>query len=130
MIIDSSALLAIFFEEPEADLFESVIAANRCRMSVANALESTIVVGRRIGSGATNELDFYLDRSDIELVAISLDQFYSAQRAWHRFGKGNHAAKLNFGDCFAYALAEVMGEPLLFKGLDFAQTDITAAVSI
>ena len=130
MIIDSSALLAIFFEEPEADLFESIIAANQCRMSVANALESTIVVGRRIGAGAGNELDLYLDRSRIELIAVSLDQFYSAKRAWQRFGRGNHAANLNFGDCFAYALAEVMGEPLLFKGLDFAQTDITAAVSI
>lgn len=85
-------------------------------MSVANALESTIVVTRRGGSEAAHELDLFLDRSQIELIPVTIDQFTAARRAWRRFGKGNHAAKLNFGDCFAYALAAVTGEPLLFKG--------------
>ena len=127
MIIDSSALLAILFREAEAAQFEEVIEANICRMSVANALESTMVVEQRGGLEAAIELDAFIDSSDIELMPISIDQFTAARRAWRRFGKGRHPAKLNFGDCFAYALAEVMGEPLLFKGLDFAKTDIAAA---
>lgn len=130
MIIDSSALLAIFFQESEVDLFESAIAANQCQMSVANALESTIVVSRRLSSNAANDLDLYLVDAGIEITPVSLDQFSAAKRAWQRFGRGDHPAKLNFGDCFAYALAEVTGEPLLFKGFDFAQTDVLAAVSI
>ncbi len=130
MIIDSSALLAILFREAEAAQFEEVIEANICRMSVANALESTMVVEQRGGLEAAIELDAFIDSSDIELMPISIDQFAAARRAWRRFGKGRHPAKLNFGDCFAYALAEVTGEPLLFKGFDFARTDITTAVPV
>ncbi len=98
-------------------------------MSVANALESAIVLERRGGVAAADEFDLFIDTSDIELIPISVAQFASARRAWRRFGKGNHPAKLNFGDCFAYALAELTGEPLLFKGFDFSRTDIVAAVS-
>ena len=99
-------------------------------MSVANALESAIVVERRGGSAAAIEFDGFIEASDIELIPISIYQFKAARLAWQRFGKGKHPAQLNFGDCFAYALASVMEEPLLFKGFDFARTDITAAVRL
>lgn len=99
-------------------------------MSVANALESTIVISIRLSSNAPNDLDLYLVDADIEITPLSLDQFSAAKRRSQRFGRGNHPAKLNFGDCFAYALAEMTGEPLLFRGFDLAQTDVLAAVSI
>ena len=97
-------------------------------MSVAGFLETAMVLDSRGGGGdAGNELDFFLERASIELVSVTPDQVRAARRAWRRFGKGNHAAGLNLGDCFAYALAEVSGEPLLFKGGDFELTDIEAA---
>ena len=96
-------------------------------MSVANALEASIVLENRGGSTVRDDFDSFLDVSRIELVPVTIEHFDSARRAWRRFGKGNHPAALNFGDCFAYALAETTGEPLLFKGHDFVQTDITPA---
>ena len=96
-------------------------------MSMANLLEAAIVVESRSGGAAGNELDAFLDEAGIELEPVTLDHVRAARRAWRRFGKGNHPAGLNLGDCFAYALAEVSGEPLLFKGGDFELTDIEAA---
>lgn len=96
-------------------------------MSVANALEAAIVVESRGGVDAGNELDAFLESTEIEVVPVTASQLVAARRAWRRYGKGNHAAGLNFGDCFAYALAETSGEPLLFKGNDFAQTDVKSA---
>lgn len=128
MIVDSSALLAILFQEGDALQFEQAIGtATNCRMSVANALEASIVLENRGGSTVRDDFDSFLDISRIELVPVTIEHFDSARRAWRRFGKGNHPAALNFGDCFAYALAETTGEPLLFKGNDFVQTDITPA---
>lgn len=128
MIIDSSALLAILFREVESAEFEQKIAGtSKNRMSVANALEAAIVVESRGGVDAGNELDAFLESTEIEVVPVTASQLVAARRAWRRYGKGNHAAGLNFGDCFAYALAETSGEPLLFKGNDFAQTDIKSA---
>ena len=128
MIVDSSALLAILFSEPDARKHASAImAATPCRMSVANVLEASIVVERRGGATAAHELDTLLESAQIELVPVTVEHLEAARRAWRRFGKGNHPAALNFGDCFAYALAKATGEPLLFKGGDFAQTDIEAA---
>ena len=86
-----------------------------------------MVFESRFGPGAGHELDDYLARAGIRLVPVTPEQAYAARRAWRQFGKGNHPAGLNFGDCFAYALAESTGEPLLFKGGDFALTDIEAA---
>lgn len=128
MIVDSSAVLAILYAEPEAKRFEMAIlsAANR-RMSIANVLEASIAIGRRVGAEGCRQLDTYLEDASIELVPVTLDQLEVAREAWRRFGKGNHSAALNFGDCFAYALAGVSGEPLLFKGDDFPLTDIKAA---
>ena len=128
MIVDSSALLAILFREPEAARFERLIATTpTCRMSVANALEAAIVVEGRGGAAAGSELDAFLETAGVELAPVTAEHFGAARRAWQRFGKGNHPAALNFGNCFAYALAEAAGEPLLFKGNDFARTDIPSA---
>ena len=95
-------------------------------MSVANVLQSSIALERRGGDAAAHDLDTLLKSAEIELVPVTVEHLGAARRAWRRFGKGNHPAALNFGDCFAYALAETTGEPLLFKGDDFARTDIDA----
>ena len=128
MIIDSSAVLAVLFGEADAETYAKGIAtASPCRMSVANALETAIVVESRGGEAAGHELDVFLERAGIELIPVTTEHLEAARRAWRRFGKGNHPAALNFGDCFAYALAKVENEPLLFKGDDFTRTDIEAA---
>ncbi|MDE0142027.1 MAG: type II toxin-antitoxin system VapC family toxin [Caldilineaceae bacterium] len=128
MIIDTSAILAILFGEPDAARYEEAIAmAWPRRMSVAALLEAAIVVESRGGTAAGDELDLFLKTASIELVPVTTEQANAARRAWRRFGKGNHPAGLNFGDCFAYALAATSDEPLLFKGDDFARTDIEAA---
>ncbi len=93
-------------------------------MSVANVLEAAIVLEGRGGTAAGYELDTFLKDAAIELVPVTMEHMETARRAWRRFGKGNHPAALNYGDCFAYALANVTGEPLLFKGEDFARTDV------
>ena len=128
MILDSSAVLAILFGEPDAVYYEKTIAAAQaCRISAANLLETAIVVESRGGLAAGHELDVFLEKAGIELVPVTPQQVEAARLAWRRFGRGNHPARLNFGDCFAYALAVATGEPLLFKGKDFAQTDIEPA---
>ena len=128
MIVDSSAVLAVLYREPDAERYERVIAESpNCRMSVANMLEASIVLEGRGGAAAGHELDVFLQSAAIELAPVTVEHTEAARRAWRRFGKGNHPAALNFGDCFAYALANVTGEPLLFKGEDFSQTDIEAA---
>ena len=128
MIVDSSAVLAVLYREPDSGHYETAIAtAPNCRMSVANVLETAIVVEGRGGAAAGHELDVFLESAAIELVPVTAEHVEAARRAWRRFGKGNHRAALNFGDCFAYALAKTRGEPLLFKGEDFARTDIESA---
>ena len=130
MIVDTSAILAVLFGEPDRQRYAAALqAAPRRRMSVANALEATIVAERRGGAPAGVDLERFFERFGIELVPVTIDQLAAARRAWRRFGKGNHPAGLNFGDCFAYALAETTGEPLLFKGADFALTDVAAALA-
>ena len=128
MIVDSSALLAILFSEPDARRHAAAImSASPCRISVANVLETSIVVEGRGGDSAAHELDTLLEKAEVELVPVTVEHLEAARRAWRRFGRGNHPAALNFGDCFAYALAKATGEALLFKGKDFAQTDIESA---
>ena len=125
MIVDSSAVLAILFGEPDARRHAAAImSAYPCRISVANVLEASIAVERRGGDTAAHALDILLEHAEIELVPVTVEHLKAARRAWRRFGKGNHPAALNFGDCFAYALSKTTGEPLLFKGEDFARTDI------
>ena len=128
MIVDSSAVLAVLYREPDAERFETAIAsAPSCRMSVANALEASIDMEGRGGVAAGDALDQFLKAAVIDLAPVTTEHMEAARRAWRRFGKGNHPAALNFGDCFAYALADATGEPLLFKGEDFARTDVEAA---
>ena len=125
MIVDTSAVLAILFNEPDARHHASAImTAHPCRMSVASVLEASIVLESRGGVTAGHELDTLLESAEIELVPVAVEHLEAARRAWRRFGKGNHPAALNFGDCFAYALALTTGEPLLFKGDDFSRTDV------
>ena len=127
MIVDTSALLAVLFHEPDAERYARAIStASPCRMSVANLLEASIVIGGR-GDATDTELDLFVDEAKIELVPVTTAQATAARHAWRRFGKGNHPAALNFGDCFAYALAKTNREPLLFKGEDFAHTDVEKA---
>ena len=128
MIVDTSAIMAILFGESDAEFYDAAIvqAASR-RMSVANFLEATMVFESHSGHAAGNALDAYLEEAHIQLEPVTLEQAQAARRAWQHFGKGNHPAALHFGDCFAYALAETTREPLLFKGGDFALTDIQAA---
>ena len=128
MIVDTSAVLAILFHERDARRYaEALAGAPHCQMSVANYVEAAIVLEGRRTTGVGLELDLVVERTPIELVPVRVAHARAARRAWRRFGKGNHPAGLNFGDCFAYALAESTGEPLLFKGGDFALTDIEAA---
>jgi ribonuclease VapC len=129
MILDTSALAAIFFGEPEAALFTQLIhAADRCLISAANFLELSIVVEGQIGPDAGRQCDTFIRRAGIVIEPFTVEQAHLARQAFLDFGKGRHAAGLNFGDCFSYALAKVTSEPLLFKGDDFNQTDILSAL--
>ena len=128
MIIDTSAVLAILFREADARRYEDAIAkAWPRRMAVVALLEAAMVIESRGGSAAGHELDVLLEKAQVELVPLTLEHANAARHAWRHFGKGNHLAALNFGDCFSYALAKATGEPLLFKGDDFARTDIEVA---
>ena len=128
MIIDTSAVLAILFQESDRAEFALKIKHGNPRlMSAATLLEAAMVVEGRGGAAAGADLESFLRSAEIELVPVTLEQTETARVAWRRFGKGNHPARLNFGDCFSYALSKTTGEPLLFKGDDFAQTDIQPA---
>jgi ribonuclease VapC len=128
MILDTSALAAIFFGEPEAARYTELIHdADRCRISTGTFLELSIVIEAQIGMDALRQCDMFFRRAGILVEPFTVEQAHLARQAFHDFGKGRHAAGLNFGDCFAYALAKVTGEPLLFKGEDFKKTDIIAA---
>jgi ribonuclease VapC len=128
MVIDTSAILALVQDEPEAAEFERRIAADSVRlMSAANVLESAIVVEARLGEAGGAELDLWLHKAKVEIVSVTAEHADCARRAWRAYGKGRHPAGLNFGDCFSYALAALSGESLLFKGDDFAKTDLRRA---
>lgn len=128
MIIDTSALFAILADEPERRRFvESIEAADSLRLSGATLVEISIVIESRYGGEGLRDLDHFLARAGAELVPVDSEQAEIARRAFSRYGKGRHRASLNFGDCFSYALAITTGEPLLYKGDDFGQTDVTAA---
>ena len=120
MIIDSLAVLAVLYRESDVERYETaIVAAPHCRMSVADMLEASIIV-----EGLD---DTFLEKAGIELVPVTSEHADAACRSWRRFGKGNHPASPYFGDCFAYALADVAGGGLLFKGDDFPQTTIEQA---
>lgn len=125
MVLDTSAVLAVLFNEAEAEELEAAIDEDPVRlMSAASYLESAIVVEARLGASGGREFDLLVHKAGIEVVVVTREQAEVARDAWRRFGRGRHEAGLNFGDCFAYALAATSGEPLLFKGGDFATTDV------
>ena len=129
MVLDTSALIAILFGEPEAETFARTLADDSKKLiSTFNALETGIVVEAKKGEAGGRELDLLLHRAGIEIVAMNADQVELARSAWRNYGKGNHPAGLNIGDCCAYALAKYSGEPLLFKGDDFKKTDIRSVI--
>lgn len=130
MIIDTSAVLAILLNEPEALRFSELISQDSKRlMSAGTLLELMIVIEAKKGEAGSRELDLLLHRMKLDIVPFDDEQAEIARSAWRQFGKGNHTAGLNFGDCFAYALAKTSGEVLLYKGNDFAQTDLKNAFS-
>ena len=125
MVIDTSALVAILHDEPERPEFtEAIETAERCVMSTASFVETSMIIESRYGPDGTRDLDLFISKAHIELASVDMDQAHVARDAFRHYGKGRHPASLNFGDCFAYALARLLGEPLLFKGTDFTLTDI------
>lgn len=125
MVIDTSALIAIFLSEPErAHFLNLIVSADQRLVSAANILETGIVLEGRRGEAAGREFDLFVVRANLQVVPVDADQADIARSAWRKYGKGRHPAALSFGDCFAYALAKSTGEPLLAKGTDFAATDV------
>lgn len=129
MILDTSALAAILFGEAEIERYIQMIHDDyRCRISAANFVELSMVIEGQIGPDAGRQCDVFFRRAEIIIEPVTVEHALLARQAFLDFGKGRHPARLNFGDCFAYALAKATGEPLLFKGEDFSKTDITAAM--
>ncbi len=126
MVIDTSAIVAVLCDEPEAEKFEQALIADPVRLvSAGTLLEAGIVIEAKLGEAGGGELDLWLHKLKAEIAPVTDEQVTLARDAFRRFGKGRSKAGLNFGDCFAYALAVERGEPLLFKGDDFAKTDVT-----
>ncbi|MYE20757.1 MAG: type II toxin-antitoxin system VapC family toxin [Rhodospirillales bacterium] len=125
MVIDTSALVAILQDEPERGAFnEAIEAADRRSMSVVSFVEASMILETRFGPDGVRALDLVIAKADIELVPVDAEQAHAARTAFRAYGKRRHPAGLNFGDCFAYALARTLGEPLLFNGSDFSLTDV------
>ncbi len=128
MILDTSALIAVLYDEPERERFVQLIHyAEICRVSVLSFVELSMVVESQLNPEAARQVDMLFRRAGIVIEPVTVEHGYLARQAFLDFGKGRHKAGLNFGDCFAYALARATGEPLLFKGNDFSRTDVGAA---
>jgi ribonuclease VapC len=129
MILDASALVAILAKEPDSEIYvEAISRAPTCRISAGDFLELSIVLEGQFGADALRQCDALFRRIGIVIEPFTVEQAHIARQAFHDFGKGRHPAGLNLGDCFAYALAKVTGEPLLFKGEDFCKTDVLSAL--
>ena len=127
IVVDTSALVAALSGEPGGDRINEALAGSTASlMSAVSYLECSIVLASRFGDDGVHDLRLYLHEAGIEIVPVDRDQADVALDAWMRFGKGRHGAALNFGDCFAYALASLRGARLLFVGDDFARTDVAA----
>lgn len=125
MTLDTSAVLAILRDEPEQEEFAELIEQDPTRLiSTTSVLEATIVLEGHRNLAAGQQLDLFLHRGHVRVVPFDGDQLGIARAAFRKFGKGRHVAGLNFGDCAVYALSQWSGEPLLFKGDDFAATDV------
>jgi ribonuclease VapC len=131
MIVDSSAVVAILKQEPDArTLFDAIRDSLSVSMSAATFVETAIVIDSRRDPAISRELDNFCERIALKFIAVDEKQMRIAREAYRDFGRGSgHPAKLNFGDCFAYALARATGEPLLYKGTDFGETDVTSALA-
>lgn len=126
MVIDTSAVIAILLGESDAVQLARVMeSATVLRISAATLLEAAIVVEKRYGLAGSAKLDQFLAAADVQIEPVTAEQSTVARAAYRKYGKGMHPAGLNFGDCFSYALAKSLGEPLLFKGDDFALTDVS-----
>ncbi len=131
VVIDTSALLAIFLGEPERKQFLELITQAETRLiSAANVLETGIVLEARRGEAAGREFDLFMQKAKFDVVPVDADQVDIVRVAWRKYGRGRHPAALNFGDCFAYALAKTSGKPLLAKGTDFARTGIEMCMEV
>ena len=130
MILDTSAIIAILRAEADApELARAVELARVARLSSATYLEASIVIDRMREPIASRRLDDFMGEAKVQIEPFTLEQAHIARAAYRDFGRGSgHPARLNYGDCFAYALAKVMGEPLLYKGGDFAHTDVQSAL--
>jgi ribonuclease VapC len=129
MIVDTSAIMALLLKEPEASAFGAALAEQpRAAISAATLVELCVVAEGRAGAAVWTEVEALLAGVGVEVAPFTAGQAALAREGWRRFGKGRHPAGLNFGDCFAYALARERGEPLLFKGEDFARTDVRRAL--
>ena len=131
MVVDTSALVAVLLGEPERDAFIDVLVdAHDPLICTGTLLEASIVMQAKTGADGVDDLDALLAAIAVRPVAVDAAQAYLARNAFTQFGKGRSPAGLNYGDCFAYALAQAMGRPLLFKGTDFAHTDVMPAVTV
>ncbi len=129
MIVDSSALLCVLLDEPGAGrVLEAMVDADQVRMSAANWLEVAMIVEEKGGRLASLRLDEFFRTAGIEIAPVSVEQASAARTAWRYFGRHKHSARLDFGDCFAYALAKTTGDKLLFTGEGFTRTDIEPAL--
>lgn len=125
MVIDTSALLAILQNEPERrKLNEAIEAAATRYLSTASFLESSMIVESRYGADGVRDLDLLIAKAKVSLVPVDEDQAYLARQGFQKYGTGRHPAGLDYGNCFSYALARSLEQPLLFKGNDFSQTDV------
>lgn len=128
MVVDTSAIVSVLLKEADArPLIRKLYRAHSRQISAVSYMESSMVLMSRLGDNTEGALDGMLQRAKIAIVPVSVDHAKVAVAAFRQYGKGRHPASLNFGDCFSYALAKSTGEPLLFKGLDFAKTDIAQA---
>jgi len=129
MIIDTSAIIAILFSEDDAEVYAKAITrADSCRISAATFVETAIVVEAQTKNNGGRQLDAFMRRAGITIEPVTEEHAHMARQAFIDFGKGRHPAGLNYGDCFSYALSRATREPLLFKGRDFAKTDLGAAL--
>lgn len=128
MVLDTSAVIAVLQDEATAaDFVDLLVEAERLYFSTANLLEAAIVTQARYGDAGERELDVLLHRLGVEITPVTERHVEIARSAYRRFGKGRHSAGLNYGDCFAYALAHALDEPLLYVGNDFSRTDVKSA---
>jgi ribonuclease VapC len=129
IVVDSSALLAIYFDEPEKSSFaELLVSSDRPRIGAPNLLEASMVAEAHNGEAGCRQLDRIVGNLDVNIVAFEAAHVQAAREAFRKYGKGRHRASLNFGDCCAYALAKSLDWPLLYKGNDFALTDLKRAL--